>query len=104
MSIPTAVAQLLEVEEKRGTGTLKGDETLAIALSRVGGYTEERIVCGTLRQLAEQPAEAFGAPLHSLVIVGRRVHHLEIEYAAAFAVDPSVWKEVAEKAYGCRMD
>lgn len=81
------------------------DQTLAIALSRVGGGPDnERIVAGTLAQLQEQPPEVFGEPLHSLVIVGKRLHHLEAEYAASFAVDATAWKEVAQKAYGCNFD
>jgi diphthine synthase len=105
MSISQAVTQLAEVEVTRRGGILVPDQTLAIALSRVGGGPEnERIVSGTLAQLREQPPDAFGEPLHSLVIVGRRLHHLEAEYAAGFAVDASVWKEVARKIYGCNFD
>ena len=105
MSIPQAVAQLIEVEDKRHGGVLIPDRTLAIALSRVGGGPDnERIVCGTLAQLLEQPPDVFGEPLHSLVIVGRRLHHLEAEYAAEFAVDATSWKEVAQNVYGCNFD
>lgn len=105
MSIPQAVAQLAEVEDARREGVLVPDQTLAIALSRVGGGPDnERIVAGTLAQLREQPSDVFGEPLHSLVIVGRRLHHLEAEYAAGFAVDATAWKEVAQKVYGCNFD
>ncbi|EPQ55243.1 hypothetical protein GLOTRDRAFT_8414, partial [Gloeophyllum trabeum ATCC 11539] len=86
MSIPQAVSQLIEVEEKRQAGILSPETTLAVAVSRVGGGPgNERIVAGTLSELSAQPAEAFGEPLHSLVIVGKRVHPLEIEYAQEFA-------------------
>ncbi|KAI0254424.1 Diphthine synthase [Lactifluus subvellereus] len=105
MSIPQAVAQLAEVEDTRQGGVLVPERTLAIALSRVGGGPgDERIVCGTLAQLREQPADVFGQPLHSLVIVGRRLHHLEAEYAAAFSIDATVWKELAREVYGCNFD
>lgn len=105
MSISHAVAQLAEVEDARRDGVLVPDQTLAIALSRVGGGSDnERIVSGTLAQLREQPPDVFGEPLHSLVIVGRRLHHLEAEYAAGFAVDATVWREVAQKVYGCNFD
>ncbi|EIN06743.1 Diphthine synthase [Punctularia strigosozonata HHB-11173 SS5] len=104
MSITTAVSQLLEVEETRGKGILAGEKTLAIAMSRVGGQEEQRIVCGTLAELLAQPEEKFGSPLHSLVIVGKRVHHLEIEYAKEFAVNTESWLDVAQRVYGCRMD
>jgi len=105
MSIPLAVAQLMEIEEIRQTGTLSPDTTLAIALSRVGGGNEhQRIVAGTLSELANAPVEAFGEPLHSLVIAGKRLHHLEVEYAETFAVDKSRWREVAQKHYGCALE
>ncbi|ESK95190.1 diphthine synthase [Moniliophthora roreri MCA 2997] len=105
MSIPLAVSQLLEIESLRQTGTLSPDTTLAIALSRVGGGDEnQRIVAGTLSELAGHPQEAFGEPLHSLVIVGKRLHHLEVEYAEAFAVDKENWKAVARNNYGCALD
>ncbi|KAH9177573.1 Diphthine synthase [Lactarius sanguifluus] len=105
MSIVQAVTQLAEVEDTRRGGVLVPERTLAVALSRVGGGPDdERIVCGTLAQLREQPPEMFGEPLHSLVIVGRRLHHLEAEYAATFAVDATSWKEVARKEYGCNFD
>ncbi|KAI0300464.1 Diphthine synthase [Multifurca ochricompacta] len=105
MSIPQAVAQLAEVEKKRQGGVVIPERTLAIALSRVGGGPDnERIVCGTLAQLGEQPPNVFGEPLHSLVIVGRRLHHLEAEYAETFAVNPILWREVAQNVYNCNFD
>ncbi|KAL1746680.1 tetrapyrrole methylase [Schizophyllum fasciatum] len=105
MSIPQAVSQLLEIEGMRQTGTLAADTTLAIAVSRVGGGEgNERIVAGTLAELARQPAETFGEPLHSLVIVGKRLHHLEVAYAESFAVDRDSWRSVAQTAYGCALD
>ncbi|KAF8911646.1 tetrapyrrole methylase [Gymnopilus junonius] len=68
--------------------------TLAIALSRVGGGPEnERIV-----------AEKFGEPLHSLVIAGKRLHHLEVDYAEAFAIDRENWRRVAKEVYGCALE
>ncbi|KAL0955713.1 hypothetical protein HGRIS_001933 [Hohenbuehelia grisea] len=110
MSIPTAVQQIAETEASRGEGVLDPSTTLAIALSRVGGHTPppgspgETIVSGTLEDLLHTPAEAFGEPLHSLVIVGKRLHHLEVEYASEWAVDKVRWREVAEKVYGCALE
>lgn len=105
MSIPLAVSQLIEVEQSRQSGTLSPDTTLAIALSRVGGGEgHQRIVAGTLTDLSRQPAEIFGEPLHSLVIVGKRLHHLEVDYAQEFAVDKGNWRKVAKEVYGCALD
>jgi len=96
---------MLEVEESRRCGTLAPDTTLAIAVSRVGGGEgNEKIVSGTLAQLSTQSVDVFGQPLHSLVIVGKRLHHLEAQYAETFAVDPRLWRETATKVYGCTFD
>lgn len=46
--------------------------------------------------------KAFGEALHSLVLVGKRVHHLEISYAEMFKVEGSRWSEVARDMYGCK--
>ena len=105
MSITQAVSQLAEIEELRGAGILAPEKTLAIAMSRVGGgESRERIVSGTLAELLQQPPEKFGEPLHSLVIVGKRLHHLEVEYAEAFAVNAESWRSVARDVYGCALD
>jgi diphthine synthase len=107
MSIPTAVYQLAEVEQSRGSGTLDPEKTLAIAVSRLGSPTNQRIVCGTLKELldiGERDPAVFGEPLHSLVIVGRRVHHLEIQYAEEWAINSKNWRETARDIYGVRMD
>lgn len=117
---------------------LSADETLAVALCRMGTDTE-LILAGTLGELlalaspsveeaaAEEAqddademaseeqleqrraeraqvraAKAFGGPLHSLVLVGKRLHHLERDYAAMYKVPGSKWDSVARDVYGCR--
>jgi len=105
MSIPTAVSQLIETEETRREDILNPDTTLAIALSRVGGGSEnERIIAGTLRELLDHSAEAYGQPLHSLVIVGKRLHHLEVEYAEEYAINSKSWRDIAKNVYKCALD
>ncbi|KAI6043435.1 tetrapyrrole methylase [Pisolithus marmoratus] len=109
MSIPQAVSQLMEIESLRAEHVLSLKTTLAVALSRVGcdvgtGNNRQRIVCGTLEQLSEQPPETFGEPLHSLVIVGNRLHHMEVVYAEEYAVCRETWRRVASEAYGCALD
>ncbi|KAK0486501.1 tetrapyrrole methylase [Armillaria novae-zelandiae] len=105
MSIRQAVSQLIEIESLRQTGTLSPDTTLAVALSRVGGGSDnQRIVAGTLEDLVNHPEDAFGDPLHSLVLVGKRLHHLEVEYAQEFAVDLGRWRNTAKQVYGCALD
>lgn len=102
MTIPQAVSQLIEIETLRQSGTLSAEKTLAVGMSRVGGGDEhQRIVCGTLAELQAHPVDAFGEPLHSLVIVGKRLHPLEVEFAEDFAIERETWKGVAESVYGC---
>ena len=105
MSIPTAVSQLLEVESSRGLEVLSAEKTLAIAMSRVGAQTdgEQRIICGTLAELAAQDPGVYGNPLHSLVIVGKRLHELEVEYTEEYAVSKESWRDVAKTVYGCNL-
>jgi diphthine synthase len=105
MSIPQAVLQLLEIEDQRKCGTLSADKTLAIGMSRVGGGDEhQRIVCGTLAELAIHPSDTFGEPLHSLVVVGKRLHPLEVEFTEDFAINRDIWRGVAKSIYGCALD
>ncbi|QRV84158.1 tetrapyrrole (Corrin/Porphyrin) methylases [Ceratobasidium sp. AG-Ba] len=114
MNPVTAVAQILESEsiraesassdEPKQHGYLKPESTLAIALSRVGSPDKQRIVCGTLKQLSELGEDDFGEPLFSLVIVGNRLHDLEVQYAEPWAVDKAEWRRVAKEVYGARLD
>ncbi|PPQ90040.1 hypothetical protein CVT25_006357 [Psilocybe cyanescens] len=104
MSIPTAVSQIIETEESRQENVLNPDTTLAIALSRVGGGEEERIIAGTLRELLAHSADAYGQPLHSLVIVGKRLHHLEVDYAEEFAINRETWRNIAKDVYKCALE
>ena len=100
MSIPQAISQLLEIEGLRGSGILAADKTLAISMSRLGGGEEhQRIVCGTLAELVLH--DAFGDPLHSLVVVGKRLHPLEVEFTEDYAIDRNTWRRVAKDIYGC---
>lgn len=121
MSIPTALEQMKEVEEEVGEGILNPQKTLIIALSRMGAhplpsshnkddcasYDGEHIVSGTLDDLLSVPPEdhqhVFGSPLHSLIVVGRRLHVLEAEFAEAFAVNKGNWRRVAKDEYGCAL-
>jgi len=102
MSISLAVEQLLSTESHRQQGVLSAKETLAIGMSRVGS-SEQRIIAGTLEEL-NRAGDVFGPPLHSLVLVGKRVHPLEIEYAEEWAINKAAWRRVAQQVYGCQLD
>lgn len=85
MSISTACEQLLEIEEEQGLG-VSPPNALAVGLARVGAE-DEKIVAGTLDELK---GVDFGGPLHSLVLVGKNVHELELEYLRGFVVNEKV--------------
>ena len=72
-----------------------------MSLSRIGTPTQ-RIISGTLAELAELDEEDFGGPLHSIVIVGKRLHPLELEYAGMHCVkgETGNWWRVGKEVYG----
>ena len=61
-------------------------------------WLEQKIIAGTLAQLFE---EDFGPPLHSLVIVGSKLHVLEADYMKYFVKDKNKNKfdEIAERLF-----
>lgn len=91
MTVAQCAAQMLETEEERKEGVY-GKDSLAVGVARIGAE-DQKIVVGTLEQLAESD---LGPPLHSLVLLGRRTHDLEREFLKEFAVGKetfdSVWK------------
>ncbi|KAF8921321.1 Diphthine synthase [Mucidula mucida] len=95
MSIRQAVYQLIEIETLRQTGPWPPTRLGSSRLKGWGGHEHERIVCGTLAELADHPESAFGEPLHSLVIV---------EYAQEYAINKDSWRSTAQKAYGCALE
>jgi diphthine synthase len=72
MTVNEAIAQLMEIEEKRAEGVVLPTHW-AFGLARVGQDTQ-LIVSGTVAELAKVD---FGAPLHSLVLAGPELHSIE---------------------------
>ncbi|AEO66585.1 uncharacterized protein THITE_2114762 [Thermothielavioides terrestris NRRL 8126] len=97
MSAGTCARQMLEIEEEKGQGAY-GPDSLAIGAARVGGKTE-KFVAGTLRELCDAD-DALGPPLHSLVLLGRRTHELELEFTREFAINKENWDRVWKADYG----
>jgi diphthine methyl ester synthase len=92
MSVAQCATQLLEIEEARGEGWCAGDR-LGLGCARVGS-SEQRFVCGTLRELAEVD---LGRPLHSVVLLGKRTHELEQDYIREWAVNEETFNMSREK-------
>ncbi|KAL1917907.1 uncharacterized protein VTP21DRAFT_3741 [Calcarisporiella thermophila] len=94
MTVNQAAEQLLEIEEKRGENVY-GADTLAIGCARIGTDTEQFAV-GTLKELLDVD---LGGPLHSLVIVGSRLHALEADFMRPFAVNPDRFDEILKRDF-----
>lgn len=95
MTVAQCASQMLEIEEDVKKEGVYGRESLAVGVARVGAQ-DEKIVAGTLEQLAEAD---LGKPLHSLVLLGRRTHDLERDYLLEFAVDKEKFLEVWKRDY-----
>lgn len=74
MTINQALSQIKESEEKLGLGILK-EETRFVGLARVGA-PDQLIISGTFIDLIDYD---FGKPLHSLIMVGKNIHSMELE-------------------------
>jgi diphthine synthase len=92
MSPAVALEQTMSLLEAGEAPSLIKPETLCITISRVGSNTQ-KLIAGSLKELSELPEEAFGGPLHSMVILGSRLHPMERDFALQFAVDRASWTE-----------
>lgn len=95
MTVAQCATQMLEVEEDRKE-RVYAEDSLAIGAARVGS-AEQRLACGTLKQLCEAD---LGPPLHSLVLLGKRAHDLERDYIREFAIDQATFDASWSKYYG----
>ncbi|ODQ63973.1 diphthamide biosynthesis methyltransferase [Nadsonia fulvescens var. elongata DSM 6958] len=91
MSIETAAEQLLEIEEIRQEKCY-GDDTPCVAISRLGS-PKQTFKAATLRDLVDYES---GEPLHSLIILGNRVHELETDFLLEFAGDAASKQKFAD--------
>jgi len=82
MTVSQCAEQLIEIEEVRNGG-ICGKDRLAVGVARVGAE-DQSIVCGTLDELTKVD---MGRPLHSLVVIGKRVHDMERDFIREFAVN-----------------
>lgn len=95
MTVAQCATQMLETEEERGEGVC-GPDALAVGAARVGA-TDQKLVAGTLKELAEID---MGPPLHSLVLLGRKTHDLEKDYIREYAVNQGTFDTCWTKNYG----
>lgn len=92
MDISTAARQLLEIEEKRNEQAYTPN-TPCVAVLRLGAPTQT-FKAASLQELALYDA---GPPLHSLVMLGRQVHDLELEYLFQYADDRQAFADLVKQ-------
>lgn len=91
MDIKTAASQLLDTEQCRNE-LAYGSKTPCVAVSRLGSPTQQ-FKAATLEDLVEYDS---GEPLHSLIILGNRVHDLETDFMLEFADDKQKFKTAVQ--------
>ena len=94
MTVAQCAAQMLEIEEQRQE-QVYGPESLAVGVARVGSE-DQRIAAGSLQQFTEVE---MGAPLHSLILLGRRTHDLEREFIRDYAVQTEIFDTIWTRDY-----
>ena len=97
MTAAQCARQMLETEEERSEGVYCPD-SLAVVVARVGAE-DQKITSGTLQQLSQVD---MGPPLHSLILLGDRVHDLERDFIRDFAVDIETFNSVWTRFYGSK--
>ncbi|KAI5303389.1 hypothetical protein KEM56_007603 [Ascosphaera pollenicola] len=90
MTVAQCAQQMLETEETRQEGVY-GPDSLAVGAARVGS-AQQTFVAGTLKELCDAD---LGAPLHSVVLLGKRAHDLEKDFIREFAIN----QETFDKAW-----
>ena len=94
MTVAKCAQQMLQTEGEREEGFCR-PQSLAVGVARLGAV-DQQMLAGTLEQLSHAD---LGAPLHSLVLLGKRTHYLEKDYIRAFAVDGAVLDKVWSEDY-----
>jgi diphthine methyl ester synthase len=87
MTVAECARQMLETESEREE-SVYSEDSLVVGAARVGA-NNQRLASGTLKELSETD---LGPPLHSLVLLGKRTHELEMEFIKAFALDTGTFE------------
>ncbi|KIW94051.1 diphthine synthase [Cladophialophora bantiana CBS 173.52] len=95
MTVMQCARQMLEIEEEKKEHVYAKD-SLAIGCARVGA-DDQQFACGTLGELCDID---LGAPLHCLVLLGKRAHELEKDYIKKFAVNEETFEGSWKKYHG----
>jgi len=84
MTVKQALEQLLYAEKEKQEHLISKD-TLVVAMMRIGG-SDQKIMTGTIEDMLSFKDEAFGDPLHSLIIPSRNLHELENKMLNIFRI------------------
>lgn len=96
MTIAQCAQQMVEIEEDRKEGVCAKNK-LAVGAARVGS-DKMKVVVGTLEELCEVD---MGPPLHSLVLVGKKIHEVERDVLRLMAINESIFDQAwRDGAYG----
>lgn len=85
---PMTIPQAVEILERVDDGTLNH---FAVGVARAGG--DSYVVCDNFYELRNHD---FGPPLHSIVILSKKLHITEYEFLRDFANAPESLKEIVE--------
>ncbi|KAK0547145.1 diphthine synthase [Tilletia horrida] len=95
------LSELLALAQPADAETAKKEEEEDEQLADEQGWGEKELAKHRAKRAEERAVKAYGLPLHSLVLVGKRLHPLEREYAGMYKIPGSRWDEVAKEVYGC---
>ncbi|CAG5106238.1 Similar to DPH5: Diphthine methyl ester synthase (Homo sapiens) [Cotesia congregata] len=96
MSVAEAAKQLISIIGKRQNSNQElvlTEDSLAVGLARVGSDDQQIIVC----TLKEMSSVDLGPPLHSLVILAKQPHPLEIDCLELFALNKNEFRKLIEQ-------
>ena len=88
MTVSQAAEQMLEAEELFQKKVCN-PSSMAVGIARLGA-SNQQIVAATLGELSKSD---LGGPLHSLILIGTKVHKLEAEYLQHYAQNPKSFEE-----------
>ncbi|KAL9939950.1 hypothetical protein V8E36_000655 [Tilletia maclaganii] len=95
------LAELLALASPADEAAAQQEEDEDEALADENGWGEKEVAKHKAQRAEERAIKAYGKPLHSLVLVGKRLHPLERDYAGMYKVPGSRWDEVTKEVYGC---
>ncbi|XP_053986608.1 diphthine methyl ester synthase [Hylaeus volcanicus] len=96
MTVSEAAGQLIETLQERAKETQEelafNESSLAVGLARVG-WDDQRIIASSLQEMASVD---LGPPLHCLIIPAKKLHPLESEFLAQYALNENMFNNTTD--------